>query len=374
MISQKQLAEVLSKYDLSKLTIGVLGGHSALDVCRGAKKYGFRTLVVAQKGREKTYSQYYATRDGRGCVDEVLVVEKFGDIVGLQEQLRAKNVIFVHNRYFWVYCDFEKIENDFLVPMYGTREAVKLEERNVPGNQYEILARAGIRMPKIFASPRDIDRLVIVKVNEATRKYERAFFIASNYNEYVAESERRIQAGEIDRRDLESATIEEYILGAQVNVNYFYSVMNSELEIMGTDMRRQTNLDGILRLPAWEQALIPASHQKAIRIETGHIAVTVKESLLEKFFRAGEDFVNTMKLQVPPGMIGPFALQGAVNTDDGRENFFVFDVSMRIPGSPGTAFTPYSGYLWGDSMSYGERIAKEISEAEMAGKLRSILT
>ena len=42
-----------------KPTIAVLGSHSALDVCRGAKDLGFQTLVIAEKGREKTYSIYY---------------------------------------------------------------------------------------------------------------------------------------------------------------------------------------------------------------------------------------------------------------------------------------------------------------------------
>ena len=41
-----QIQEVLKGYDLSQITIGVLGGHSALDVCRGAKKYGFKTVAV----------------------------------------------------------------------------------------------------------------------------------------------------------------------------------------------------------------------------------------------------------------------------------------------------------------------------------------
>jgi 5-formaminoimidazole-4-carboxamide-1-(beta)-D-ribofuranosyl 5'-monophosphate synthetase len=391
MIDHQQLAEVLQKYG-KDITIGVLGGHSALDVCRGAKKYGFRTLVVAQKGREKTYSQYYRTAGDAGCVDEVIVLDSFMDIVKpeVQEKLRSFNTIFIHNRYFWVYCDFEKIEKDFLVPMYGTREAVKLEERNVPNNQYYLLQKAGVRMPKIFKTPAAIDRLAIVKVNEALRKYERAFFLVSSPAEYATESAKRIAAGEIDARDLEHAVIEEYIVGAQVNVNYFYSMMRGEagsargvLEIMGTDMRRQTNLDGILRLPAWEQNMIPASHQKAVRVETGHVAVTVKESLLEKFFDAGEKFVKACREDWSGGesesgrvknLIGPFALQGAIAAENGREELVVFDVSMRIPGSPGTAFTPYSGYLWGDSMSYGERIAKEIRDAVAAGRLSEIVT
>ena len=46
-----------------------------------------------------------------------------------------------------------------------------------------------------------------------------------------------------------------------------------------------------------------------------------------------------------------------------KEEIVIFDVSMRIPGSPGTQFTPYSGYLHHDSISYGERIAMEIKKA-----------
>ena len=180
MIERKKIQEIVDSYDNKHITIGVLGGHSALDVCRGAKKHGFRTLAVCQKGREKTYTKYYKTRDdGRGCIDETIVLDKFSDITkpNVQEQLRKLNTIFIHNRYFWVYFDFKDIENNFMVPIYGTRSMLKLEERDVPKNQYYLLEKAGIRFPKIIKSPKDIDRLVIVKVNEAIRGYERAFFM-----------------------------------------------------------------------------------------------------------------------------------------------------------------------------------------------------
>ena len=105
---------------------------------------------------------------------------------------------------------------------------------------------------------------------------------------------------------------------------------------MGTDMRRQTDLDGFLRLTADEQ-LEMLGYKKPKMIETGHVAVTVKESLLEKIFDIGEKFVLATKKLNKPGIIGPFALQGAVVADDGKEDIVIFDVSMRIPGSPGTA-------------------------------------
>src|SRR3989344_6309905 len=48
------VADLLKGYDQSNLTIGVLGGHSALDCCHGAKKERLKTVCVARKGREKT--------------------------------------------------------------------------------------------------------------------------------------------------------------------------------------------------------------------------------------------------------------------------------------------------------------------------------
>lgn len=413
-ITQKHIQELVAKYDPRKITIGVLGGHSALDVCQGVKKFGFKTLVIAQKGREKTYTEYYKVRsfwedkkleekeesgccgggcgdegggcgdDDRGgdfqvgCVDDVIVVDKFSDITNpeLQERLRKMNVIFVHNRYFWVYCDFEKIEKEFFVPIYGNREAVKLEERDQPKNQYWLLKEAGIRIPKIFKSYKEIDRLAIVKVNEATRGYERAFFLASTPEQCLETAKKMVKEDKITMEAFEKATIEEYVLGAHVNLNFFYSPLvgtNGRLELMGTDTRRQTNLDGFLRLPA-DQQLEVLKLQQPKMIETGHYAVTMKESLVEKAYEIGEKFVKIMAKEVPPGMVGPFALQGAVVAENGKEEFVIFDVSMRIPGSPGTKSTPYSSYLFGDSLSYGERIGIELRSAINTSRLDKLVS
>jgi 5-formaminoimidazole-4-carboxamide-1-(beta)-D-ribofuranosyl 5'-monophosphate synthetase len=375
MITQKDIKKVLDNYDKGNITIGVLGGHSALDVCRGAKKLGFRTLAVCQKGRDKTYSQYYKTREEKGIVDEVILVDKFSDITKkeIQDKLRKLNTIFIHNRYFWVYCDFNKIENEFLVPIFGTRTMLKLEERDVPKNQYYLLEKAGVRLPKLFKSPKDINKLVIVKVNEAQRGYERAFFFATDFESYKKKSDEMIAKGTITKEALQKAVIEEFIVGAQVNFNYFYSSLTDELEIMGTDTRRQTNLDGLIRLPADQQLEVLKYMQPKI-IETGHIAVTTKESIIEKIFELGEKFVAACKKEHPPGIIGPFALQGAISAESGKEEPVIFDVSLRIPGSPGTMFTPYTSYLYHEPISYGERVAMEIQDAIKLKKLDLICT
>ena len=86
MITRNQISKLLETYDKKNITIGVLGGHSALDVCRGAHAHGFKTLVVAQKGREKVYTKYYRRRENLGFVDDVIVVDKFSNITKKERQ------------------------------------------------------------------------------------------------------------------------------------------------------------------------------------------------------------------------------------------------------------------------------------------------
>lgn len=385
------IVKILKSYGITKktkpsdITIGVLGGHSALDVCAGAKQYGFKTLVVAQKGREKTYTEYYRTRGGKGCVDEVMVLGKFADVLDekVQKALRDRRTIFIHNRYFWVYFPgaFDQVEKDFRIPIFGSRGMVRMEERDAKPNQYDVLRKAGIRMPKILRkggekiSDKELKKVLdghhgpmLVKSAEDGRGYERDFFVVMGFSDYEKERVKR------NKSLVDRCVIEEFVIGPQINFNYFYSPLTGAVELMGTDMRRQTNLDGFLRLTSRDQLTLLDKGFQPSMIENGHIAVTVKESILEKAFELGERFVKAARTVWDSGIIGPFALQGAYVADKGKEDFVCFDVSMRIPGSPGTRFTPYSGYLYGDSMSYGERIAMEIKAGLAEGRVEELLT
>ncbi|HXM07603.1 MAG TPA: DUF1297 domain-containing protein, partial [Candidatus Acidoferrum sp.] len=96
-------------------------------------------------------------------------------------------------------------------------------------------------------------------------------------------------------------------------------------------------------------------------------------SMLEKAFDMGERFVRAAREAMPPGVIGPFALQCIVVAGPPKE-FVCYDVSLRIPGSPGTRFTPYSSYRWGRDVSVGERIAMEIVMANDTNSLDDVLT
>ncbi len=369
---------------MNNYTIAVIGSHSALDVCRGAKDEGFKTLVLVEKGRDRTYANYFKSRGPStgsgptGCVDEVLYVDKFKDILKaeIQKKLKAKNSILIPHRSFEVYvADYDAIEKNFKIPIFGNKFLLRSEERTEKVNQYDILKKAGIKIPKIFKSPKDIDRLVIVKVPEKERGFERAFFIADSSSSYKHESETLIKEGKITKSDLGSAVIEEFIVGAQVNFNFFYSRINNRLELIGTDTRRQTNLDGLIRLTSGIQQKAMSDRKVTIKFEeAGHVAVTVLESMLEPIFEIGEKFVEAARIMFPPGVIGPFALQTAITPGPPKKEIYVFDVSPRMPGSPGIAATPYSNYLYGQQLSMGRRVAMEIKEAIKKNQLNKITT
>lgn len=357
-------------------TISTLGSHSALDVCEGAKREGFRTLVVAQKGRERTYLGPYKSRkrgdEEVGVVDELLLLERFKDIKDQQAFMKERSCIFVPNRSFAVYVGYDIIEKEFDVPVFGNKYLLRAEERDAEKNQYHLMDKAGVRSPKKFKSPDDIDRLVIVKVSEAKRHYERAFFLARDPEEYRIRGKQMVMMGKIKEEDLRKATIEEYIVGAHFNLNFFYSPIHDEVELLGVDTRRQTNIDGYLRMPADAQLELLKMRQPST-IEVGHIACTLRESLLEQCLELGDSFARAVQKEYKDGLIGPFALQGAFVEEEG-ERFVCFDVSLRMPGSPGTRFTPYSEYLYRESMSFGRRIAKEVKLAEKEKRMEDITT
>ena len=62
MIGADEIQAVLEEYDRLKLRIGMTASHSALDICDGAIEEGFPTVAYCQKGREKTYSDYFKTK------------------------------------------------------------------------------------------------------------------------------------------------------------------------------------------------------------------------------------------------------------------------------------------------------------------------
>ncbi len=345
-----------NRYDLKKISVGVLGSHSALEIMDGAKDENLKTVCICQKGRELPYLKY------KRLSDDLILLDKFSDILfnENQEKLLNLNTLMVYHRSFAVYLGYDNIENNFNVPIFGNRWLLKAEERNLPKNQYYLLEKANIPHPRIYSDPSEIDGPAFVKVQEATRKLERAFFIVTSYDDYKKKSQDRIDKGIIDKETLTSnSVIEQYLIGTYFNFNFFYSPIDDETEFLGIERRLQTNIhDYTTSIPAKNQLEMDVEIQN---IEVGHTPASIRESLLDNVFKMGEKFVNSTKKEYPPGIIGPFSLQSVITLD---LDMIVYDVSLRVPGNPILATTtPYTKYKYGETFGVGRRIAMEIKKS-----------
>lgn len=363
MIKRSDIQKIVSEY--SDLTVGVLGSHSALEVMDGAKDENLQTLVVCQKGREKPYKRFARISD------DIIIVNKFKDMMSpkIQSRLREANTIIVPHRALTAYLGYESVENKFEVPLFGNRKLFQAEERANRKNQYYLLEKARIRHPKLFKNPKDIDRPAIVKVQEKSRKLERAFFNVSSYSDYKDKTETKIRQGLISRDSLKIASIEEFMIGTYFNFNYFHTPISEEVDFLGIERRLQTNLHDFVSLPARQQLETNIELQN---IEVGHTPASIRESLLEKVIEAGDKFVDAVRKEYPPGIIGPFSLQSVITKD---LEIVVYDVSLRVPGNPILATTsPYTKYKYGTTFGVGRRIAMELKRAQLEGKLEEIVT
>jgi 5-formaminoimidazole-4-carboxamide-1-(beta)-D-ribofuranosyl 5'-monophosphate synthetase len=384
MIDRKIILENLGDYDLENIKIGVLASHSALDVADGAVEEGFRTKLYCQKGREKTYTRYFkAQREKgrliRGVVDEYTVYDRFEKLMEEEEQekMLAENILFIPNRSLTSYIKLDQIENDFKVPLVGSRNLLRSEERGEERDYYWLLEKASLPYPEKIEKPEDIDELVVVKLHHAKKKLERGFFTAASYEEYKRKSKELIKQGVITEDLLENARIERYIIGPVFNFDFFHSPLEEDMEkieLLGVDWRFETSLDGHVRLPAQQQITLNEKQQVPEYTVCGHNSATIRESLLENAFQLAEKYVKATKEHYKPGIIGPFCLQTCVDKDN---NFFIYDVAPRVGGGTNVHMSvghPYGNTLWRGSVSTGRRLAMEIRRAMEADRLEEIIT
>jgi 5-formaminoimidazole-4-carboxamide-1-(beta)-D-ribofuranosyl 5'-monophosphate synthetase len=366
MLNFQQIRNIVNQYDLNNISIGTIGSHSALEIMDGAKDENIKTVCISQKDRERAYRRFSRLSD------EIISLDKFSSIINeeIQAKLRSLNTIIVANRAFTAYVGYDNIENKLEIPIFGNRELLRAEERSVQRNQYYLLDVAKIRRPRIYEEPSQIDNLAMVKVQEARRKLERAFFIVTSYEDYKRKAKSKIEQGLISEEDLNSATIEEYVIGTHFNFNFFYSPLKKETEFLGIERRLQTNLhDFTTSLTAKQQMEIDIGIQN---IEVGHTPASIRESMLEKVFEMGDKFTDTVNKEYPPGIIGPISLQGIVTLD---LDPVIYDVSLRVPGNPIMATTsPYTKYYYGHTMGIGRRIAMEVKNATTLKTISEIVT
>lgn len=333
--------------DSKNYSIATLGSHSALQILKGAKDEGFKTIAVVKKGFEEPYRSYRVA-------DEIISIDEYPDFNGLEQELIDKNAILIPHGTLFAACSVDQLEQNKML-YFGDKQVLRLEESRVKQRQW--LLDSGLTMPKIFDKAEDIDRPAIIKFNGAGGG--KGYFLAKNKTEF----EDKIQ----EHKDVKYM-IQEYIIGNPIYVHYFYSPLTDELEIMSMDKRYETNVDSIGRISAQDQLDL---HLQTSYNIIGNIPIVARESMLAEFFRMGRQVVDKSKELTEKGMFGPFCLEMVVTPD---MEYFVFEISARIVAgsNPYVDGSPYTALRYSEPMSTGRRIAREIKNAIEQDKLDEV--
>jgi 5-formaminoimidazole-4-carboxamide-1-(beta)-D-ribofuranosyl 5'-monophosphate synthetase len=327
-------------------------------VLKGAKDEGFRTLLVSERKRLGLYKRF-------PFIDEIIEVDNFSELLGdpCRKRLKRENAVLIpHGTLISQMSsdDIEKID----VPIFGNKWILRWEANRAM--KEKLMRDAGLRIPQTVKSKNDITSLCIVKLHGAAGG--KGYYLAWNQESFEEGARRLIDQKAI--RSEEDLYIQEFIRGVTIYLQYFYSPITSELELLGIDRRYESDIDGIGRIPAKQQ--LGAGGEPSYTV-IGNLPLVLRESLLDEVYKMGENFVRAAERLVPPGMPGPFCLEGVYDSE-GR--FTTFEFSARIVAGTNLYLdgSPYSGLLYDDPMSMGRRIAREVKIARKAGKLDMIVT
>jgi len=360
MIGKEEIISIVEKYGQNKISIGTIGSHSALNIFKGAKDEGFKTVCILTRDREIVYRKF-------PLVDEMIYVKDVSEIVEnrVQEKLRNLNTILIPHGSFNAYVSMDALLNDFFVPMFGNRSLLRWEiDREM---QRSWLQRAGLNLPKIYNCPDEIDCLVIAKFPGA--RGGKGYFLADSPKSFHKKAKEMIRRGHLSKKDLKDTHLQQYVLGVNVYFQYFSSVIDDDVELLGMDKRYESIVDTIGRIPASEQLQLGINPTYTI---IGNIPLTLRESLLPEVLEMGDNVAKVSKEIAPPGIVGPFCLETIIT--DAME-IFTFEISARIVAGSnvGIGTSPYAYLKYGEGMYMGRRIAKEIRNAIDKNQLEKVV-
>ena len=338
--------------------IATLGSHCALQVLKGAKDEGLKTILVCEKKRERLYRRF-------SFIDEIFLVDTFVEILEqkCQSTLQQNNAILVPHGTLIAQMNSEQIES-IKTPIFGNKWILRWESDRLM--KEKLMREAKLPVPKPVTNPRDIDKLVIVKRQGAAGG--KGYFLAANEEDYNIKRNKLISQSIITKE--ESLYIQEYASGVLAYLQFFYSPIKEELEFFGADQRHESDIEGLARIPSKEQ--IKSDKIPSFNV-IGNSPLVLRESLLDEVYAMGDNFVDAAKRMVAPGMNGPFCIEGVY---DENAKFTAFEFSARIVAGTNIYMdgSPYYSLLFNESMSMGKRIAREVKTAKELNQLDKITT
>ncbi|MGY5149233.1 MAG: DUF1297 domain-containing protein [Candidatus Nitrosopumilus sp. bin_68KS] len=340
------------------VAIATLGSHCALQVLKGAKDEGLKTILVCEKKREKLYRRF-------PFIDELILVDSFKEILEqkCQSILEENQAVLIPHGTLIAQMSSEEIES-IKTPIFGNKWILRWEsDREM---KEKLMREAKLPVPKPVTEPQDIKKLVIVKRQGAAGG--KGYFMAANEEDYNTKRNQLIADGIISKD--ETLYIQEYAAGVLAYLQFFYSPLKDELEFFGVDQRHESDIEGLARIPSEQQ--LKSTKVPSFNV-IGNSPLVLRESLLEEVYNMGENFVEASRRMVSPGMNGPFCIEGVY---DENAKFTSFEFSARIVAGTNIYMdgSPYYSLLFNESMSMGKRIAREVKIAAETNQLEKITT
>lgn len=325
---------------------------------KGAKDEGFKTLLITEKKRYRVYRRF-------NFIDHIILVDNFRDILksDIQKRLNQLDCILIPHGTLISTLTSDEIES-INVPLFGNKFILRWEaDRNL---KQKLMVESKLQVPREINSKSEIKDLCIVKLHGAAGG--KGYFLTSDQSGFEEGFHKLLNDDVVTNEN--ELYIQEYVKGVPVFLHFFYSPMSGEIEFMGVDRRYESDIDGISRIPSKHQLNIPMEPTYNV---VGNIPLVLRESLLEGVYQMGENFVEASERLVPPGIPGPFCLEGVYNRD---AKFITFEFSARIVAGTNlyVSGSQYSDLLFKNNMSMGRRIALEIRNALNKRKLDKVLT
>jgi len=345
MLDRDRISDILSGY--GKFKIATICSHSSLQIFKGAREEGIKTIGIVQKDKRKLYESFPLGRP-----DEFIAVDSYRDIP-LDYLVDEEAVLIPHGSFVeYVGAAFD----DLPVPVYGNRRSLMWERSR--DLMFQWLNKAGIKTPRIL-KPEEIEGPVLVKFPGA--KGGRGYVVVSS------EAEFRKRVKEKDYM------IQEFLIGVRAYPHFFFSpfaghgykTKQGHLELLGVDRRVESSADEIAR------AVSIGMDPKMAFTVIGNEPLVLRESLLAEYMEIGRAISET-SFELFGGLIGPFCVETIITEE---LQIYAFEISARIVAGTNVypEGSPYSVYYYKEPMSAGRRIAKELKHAAKIKRLAEIV-
>ena len=348
----------MPRSNIKKHTICTLGSHCALQVLKGAKDEGFKTLLICKKTRQNLYQRF-------SFIDEIILVNEFNEMFNttIKKIISRENLYIIPHGTLISDIKLSTLEK-LQIPIFGNKHILKWEsDRKL---KQRLMEEAKLSTPKEIKNKKQIKNLSIVKLHGAAGG--KGYFLAWNEKSFNIRCKNLIDKKIIKSED--DLYIQEYSQGVPVYFHFFYSPLKNDVELLGIDRRYESDIDGLGRIPATIQQNINLDPTYNV---IGNSPLVLRESLLYDAYSMAERFVAATSRLVKPGIPGPFCLEGVY---DNNGNFTVFEFSSRIVAGTNLFIdgSPYSTLLFNVPMSMGRRIARELKWGIKKNRVSELLT